>query len=73
MSCMVIGSALASNVRRIQRYLDARIKLENEQMKALIEQELSQDKSSNSFFVFLNTIFRDFAAPISRNQPEFNC
>lgn len=28
-TCMVIGSAMTTNVRRIQRYLEARIKLEN--------------------------------------------
>jgi hypothetical protein len=33
-TCLVIGSALVSNIRRIQRYLEAKIKLENEQKKA---------------------------------------
>ena len=72
-SCMVIGSAMVSNVRRIQRYLEARIKLENEKMKAIIEQERSRDKPSTSFFVFLNAIFRGLAAPISRNSVCFSC
>jgi len=72
-SCMVIGSAMVSNVRRIQRYLEIRIKLENEKMKAIIEQERSQDKSSTSFFVFLNAIFRGWTASISRNYVYFCC
>ena len=72
-SCMVIGSAMVSNVRRIQRYLEARIKLENEQKMAIIEQERSRDNPSTSFFVFLNGIFRGLAAPISRNSVCFSC
>jgi hypothetical protein len=72
-SCMVIGSALVSNVRRIQRYLEARIKLENDQNMAIMEQERSQERPYTSFFVFLNAIFRGLAAPISRNTLEFSC
>jgi len=61
-TCMVIGSAMTMNVRRIQRYLEARIKRENEQKKAQKEQECSQEQPSVSFFVFLNAIFRGWIA-----------
>ena len=63
-SCMVIGSAMMTNVRRIQRYLKAKIKKENEQY-------CSQEQASVSLFVFLNTIFRSFAAPLAINRVEF--
>jgi hypothetical protein len=63
-SCMVIGSAMMTNVRRIQRYLEAKIKKENEQY-------CSQEQASVSLFVFLNTIFRSFAAPLAINRVEF--
>jgi hypothetical protein len=57
-TCMVIGSAMTTNVRRIQRYLEAKIKLENEHMKVQKEQECSQEQPSVSFFVYLKAIFR---------------
>jgi hypothetical protein len=72
-SCMVVGPALVSNVRRIQRYLEARIKLENEQIMAQKEQERSQEKPSVSFFVFLQVIFRGLMTPMTHNQPKFSC
>ena len=56
-TCMMIGSAMLTNVRRIQRYLEAKTKLENEQKKAEKEQECSQEQLSVSFFVYLKTIF----------------
>jgi len=70
-SCMVIGSAMITNVRRIQRYLEAKIKKENEQMKLQIGQECSQEQPSVSFFVFLNSIFRGFETPITINRVGF--
>jgi len=63
-SCIVIGSAMITNIRRIQRYLEAKIKLEN-------EQECSQEQSFVSFFVFLNAIFRSFVAPSTVNRVGF--
>ncbi|MEN6481951.1 MAG: transposase [Anaerolineaceae bacterium] len=70
-SCMVIGSAMMTNVRRIQRYLEAKLKLESEQMKLQKEQDCSQEHSSISFFSFLNAFFRGFAASITINQFAF--
>ena len=70
-TCMVIGSAMTTNVRRIQRYLEAKLKLENAQMKVQKEQECSQEQPSASFFVCLISIFRSFAASITINQVGF--
>ena len=63
-SCMVIGSAMITNVRRIQCYLEAMIKKEN-------EQECSQEQASVSFFAFLKVIFHGFTAPITHKLLEF--
>jgi Transposase DDE domain/Transposase domain (DUF772) len=57
-TCMVIGSAMITNVRRIQRYLEARLKLENEQKKGQKEQECSLEQPSVSFFASLTAMFR---------------
>lgn len=62
--CLVIGSAMMTNVRRIQCYLEAKIKKEN-------ELEYSQEQASLSFFVFLKTIFHRFVSPISINRVRF--
>jgi hypothetical protein len=63
-SCMVIGSAMITNVRRIHRYLEAKIKKEN-------EQECSQEQPSVSFIFFLKAVFRGLVAPITINRVGF--
>ena len=70
-TCMVIGSAMITNVRRIQRYLDAKIRLEKEQMKIQKEQECSQEQSSISFSVFLKAIFDGLVSLITINRVGF--
>lgn len=57
-SCMVIGSAMITNIRRIQRYL---------------EQECPQKQSSVSFFVLLKAVFRGWMAPQMIKLVEFGC
>jgi len=71
-SCMMIGSAMMTNVRRIQRYLEARIKQENEQMKLQNEQDCSQKHQSVSFFAFLNVIFRGLRTLTTHKRFEFS-
>jgi hypothetical protein len=61
-TCMVIGSAMTTNVRRIQRFLEAKIKLENEQKKAQNEQECSQEQPPVSFFASLKAIYSGWMA-----------
>ena len=56
-TCMLIGSAMITNVRRIQRFLEAEMKLENEKMKALREQGCSREQPSISFFASLKAVF----------------
>jgi hypothetical protein len=55
-ACMVIGSALATNAHRIQRYLVAKIKAENKQNDAPKGQECSQEQSFVSFFARLKAV-----------------
>ena len=49
---MLVGSAMVSNVRRIQRCLVARTKRQNEENKAQMEQKSAQEQPSVSFFLF---------------------
>jgi hypothetical protein len=70
-TCMVIGSALVSNARRIQRYLEAKIKLENEQMNALKGQESSQELPLVSFFASLKVVFRGWMALVTLQPVRF--
>ena len=71
-TCMVIGSAMITNVRRIQRYLEAKIQLENEQKKIQKGQECSQEQPSVSFFVLLKAVFRGWMAPKTHKLLEFS-
>ena len=70
-TCMVIGSALVSNVRRIQRYLEAKIRLENEQMNVLKGQENSQELHLVSFFASLKAVFRGWMALVTLQSVRF--
>jgi hypothetical protein len=72
-ACMMIGSAMTTNVRRIQRCLVAKIKLENEQMKAQKGQECSQEQPSVSFFVSLNAVFRVWMPLVTSRKLNFGC
>jgi hypothetical protein len=72
-TCMAIASAATTNVRRIQRYLEAKIKLENEQMNTIKEQESSQAQPLVSFSASLITIFRVWMAPVMLRKLNFGC
>ena len=56
-TCMVIGSAMTANVRRIQRYLEAKSKLENEQEMAQKGQKCSPERLTDSFLLSLKAVF----------------
>jgi len=56
MACMLVGAAMVSNVRRIQRCLVVRTKRQNEENKAQIEQKSAQEQPSVSFFSFSKSL-----------------
>jgi hypothetical protein len=72
-TCMVIGSALVSNVRRIQRYLEAKVKLEIEQINALGGQECSQAQPFVSFVALLKAAFVLWLIPFGPRKLNVNC
>ena len=55
MASMLIGSAAVSNVRRIQRYLQAKSKVEKAQTVASGEVKRTQNQAGDSFWTFLST------------------
>jgi len=61
-TCMVIGSALVSNVRRIQRYLEAKLIAENELNNDRKGQKCSQDPSPVLFFASLKVVILTVAS-----------
>ena len=71
-TCMVIGSAMTANIRRIQRCLEARTKLENEKNTAQREQECSHEQPSVSFFASIVAIFSSWKAKNSHKLLEFS-
>jgi len=56
-TCMMIGSALVSNIRRIKRYLKAILKPENEPMEPGRQRKSSQEQSTVSFLSSVKAIF----------------
>jgi hypothetical protein len=55
-ACLLIGSASMSNVRRIQRYLQAKSKAEIAQPVALEAEKCTQEQARGSFLTFARTI-----------------
>jgi hypothetical protein len=55
MASLLIGSAAVSNVRRIQRYLQAKSKVEKTQAVASGEEKCTQEQVGDSFWTFLCT------------------
>jgi len=72
-TCMMIASAAAANVRRIQRYLVAKTKLENEQKKAPNEQICAQKPPSVSFFALLKAFWKELTMPFSLQLLCLDC
>ena len=62
-ACMVIGSALATNAHRIQRYLVAKIKAENKVNDAPKGQECSQEQPCVSFIARLKAVLGAWRTP----------
>ena len=67
-TCMLIGSAAIANVRRIQRYLQARLQEEIRQNKLQDSQESAPDTLAPSFLVSARTFFTRFL----RFRPVFS-
>ena len=72
-TCMMIASAATANIRRIQRYLVAKTKLENEQKKAPNEQECAPEPFSVSFFAPLKTFWTELSMPFSLQLLCLDC
>jgi len=72
-TCLMIGSAVMANVSRIQRYLQAKNKPENEQKKVQNEQQCPQEPCSVSFFAWLKWIWRGSNRPIADPVQFLSC
>lgn len=72
-TCMMIASAATTNVRRIQRYLVAKTKLENEKRKASEGQECTKGQPAISFFVALEAIWQARIRPFSLQSLCLGC
>ena len=72
-TCLVIGSALVSNVRRIQRYLETKMKFENEPKYPQEGPEGSQEQSTGSFFAWLKSVWGGCNTPMMLRKLCFCC
>jgi rubrerythrin len=62
---MMIGSAMMANTRRIQRYLEAKEKLEIKHLRSINEQECSHERPLVSFFASIKAVFHFQMTPIT--------
>jgi len=62
-ACMLIGSAAVANVRRIQRYLQARLKAEIEEKTAQSQRDCSQDTLATSILGSIRGFFARLLSP----------
>ena len=70
-TCLVIGSALVSNVRPIQRYLETKMKFENEPKYPQEGPEGSQEQSTGSFFARLKAVWGGCNTPMMLRKLVF--
>jgi len=66
-ACLVIGSAAVANLRRIHRYLQAKVEAEERQKKASERQESAQEGAGISVFSFAKAILDAFLGQL---QPQ---
>ena len=69
-ACMVIGSAAVSNVRRIQRYLEAKMRVEKQQNNTSDGMETAQEQPGVSFLDVARLALKAFARLV---QPSILC
>jgi hypothetical protein len=62
-TCMLIGSAAVANVRRIQRYLQARLQEEKQQTNAQVPQNDAPDTLAPSFLGVVRGFFARLPRP----------
>lgn len=62
-ACMLIGSAAVANVRRIQRYLQAKLQEEMKQREAQTTQDCAKDALAPSFFGVVRGFFAHLLRP----------
>jgi hypothetical protein len=72
-TCMMIGSAAVANVRRIQRYLQARLQEEMKQNKAQATQSCAPDTLAPSFLGIVRGFFARLLRPTLVFMPGLAC
>lgn len=63
-TCLVIGSAAVTNLRRIHRYLQAKMELEEQQKKASEQQRSDQEGAGSFTFSFAKTLRTAFVGQL---------
>jgi predicted RNase H-like nuclease (RuvC/YqgF family) len=66
-TCMVIGSAALVNLKRIHRYMQAKMKAEEQQKKTSEQQECAQEETGIFIFSFAKDVL---AAFFGKFQPQ---
>ena len=72
-NCMMIGSAAVANVRRIQRYLQAKLQAEMRQKTVRNPQDCASDTHALSFLGFARNFFAHLFGPTLVFEPVLTC
>jgi hypothetical protein len=72
-TCMVIGSAAMSNVRRIQRYLEVQNQEKKQVEKTRSERDNASKTAAPSFLGFVRTLLGGLLWPTTALRPVFGC
>jgi len=72
-ACLLIGSAAVSNVRRIQRYLQAKSKAEIAQQVAPGAEKCTQEQAGGSFLAFVKTTLAALSCLARPNLYAMGC
>lgn len=73
MTCMLIGSAAMINVRRIQRFLEAKNRQEMQKNEVQIEQKRAHERQSVLFFALAKTFLEHWVMPMRPQKLCFGC
>jgi hypothetical protein len=72
-ACMLIGSAAMSNVRRIQHYLESKMKAENREINPSRAGNSTQERSGVSIFAFAKAALVAFRNPAKPLKLSVSC
>jgi hypothetical protein len=73
MTCLMVGSAAMTNVRRIHHYWEEKRKAKMQKMVAEGGSKVAPEQQGDSFSSFLKALLNDHRSFMSLSDPCFSC